>query len=121
MECITLSQARRLRFSEALTKEELTEIRGVLGALQWLGVNTMPWMCSEESLLKGKESKGDGNLLLEVNKLVRQADRRAHAPLTLFCHATAALEGFGGSAWANQPDGSSQADRIVVAVDEGFI
>ncbi len=71
---ITVSKERRQRLSDKLTECELGQVRAVLGALQWLGVNTQPWLCSEISLAKGRETIGDGQLLLDDNKLRGKLD-----------------------------------------------
>ena len=71
--------------------------------------------------MKGRETKADGQLLLDTNKLLRRTHQRAHVPLVFHAHTSATLAGFADAGWANRADGSSQGGRCICAVNAEFL
>ena len=117
-----MSRDRRQRLKEPLAPVETTQIKRVLGALQRVAVNTQPWLCAEISLAKGKESKGDGELLLECSKIVRKAKQLSHIPLKCYpSREPLAVVSWSDSAFACRQDGASQGGRLFATVDNKFL
>ena len=83
-----MSKKRRKDESARITEEERTAGRGGLGALQWVGVNTLSSYLVDTSLLQSELSKGSIGTLIKINKAIKRAKEDTHTQLI--------FRGFGG-------------------------
>ena len=68
---------RRLRPLDLATPYEFTQLRGVLGGLQWRAVQTAPQLSATVSLLKSREPGATIQVLEDAKAAVRAAKREA--------------------------------------------
>ena len=56
--------------SDYLMDKEITQVRGLLGSLQWPGVQTSPHLQCSTSMLAGQITKATVQTLHECNRLL---------------------------------------------------
>ena len=83
------SQIEEIKFEarnedDLATKDEITQLRGVLGAVQWRAYSTAPQLLVQLSMLQSMISKATVKTLKLANKLVREAfhNRFQHIRIT---------------------------------------
>ena len=59
------------------TEKEISKLRGLLGALQWLCTQSRPDVCAEVGLLQTEVSKATVATLSAANKVLRKAQKTA--------------------------------------------
>ena len=103
--------AKHLGPESGLNNNEITTLRGLLGAIQWPAVQSSPHLQASTSILSGSISRGLVKTALEANRLLKFAKENsdvglAFAPLRLseVCLVTAFDASFGC-----RPDGTSAA------------
>ena len=72
LECISMSKERKEKDSET-TPHERTQMRGVLGEVQWLVTGSRPDSAAGCSLLQQRIAQSTVNDMIEVNRLVALA------------------------------------------------
>ena len=77
---ITLHKGRDLH--DQLSEKEVTQVRGLLGSLQWPAVQTAPHLQCSTSMLSGQITKATVNTVQECNKLLRFA--KEHKDVSLY-------------------------------------
>ena len=108
--------------SDPLGAKDITQLRGLLGSLQWPAVQSSPHLQASASLLAGQMSSGTVETLHEANRLLRFAkgnsDVSLHygpicslADLRLVCSFDAAF--------GVRKDGASQGGFITMLVPKG--
>ena len=115
VDLIDVSPARRAQTGERLTPAEESQLRAVVGAVQWRAVRTGPQFCAATSLLQSSISTGTMQDLITANKLVKHKAARQQ---TLRIHAfspESQLEffSFTDAALANRPDKRSTLGRAL--------
>ena len=72
---------RKRDLAEALNHRELTQLRGLLGSLQWPAVQSSPRLQSSASILSGHVSKACLQTVADTNRLLRFAKEHADVGL----------------------------------------
>ena len=115
---IELSQQRRQQSESVLNAHELTQVRGLLGALQWVASQTVAKISAELGILQSRVATPTVLLALDANRLLRRLrqdqevdliSRRMDEPVCVVCWSDAA--------WANRPDGSSAGGSLVAVCE----
>ena len=108
--------AKHLGPESELNNNEITSLRGLLGAIQWPAVQLSPHLQASTSILSGSISRGLVKTALEANRLWKFAKENSDidltfAPLRLseVCLVTAFNASFGC-----RPDGTSQGGYLVM-------
>ena len=106
--------AKHLGPESELNNNEITTLRGLLGAIQWPAVQSSPHLQASTSILSGSISRGLVKTALEANRLLKFAKENSDvgltfAPLRLseVCLVTAFDASFGC-----RPDGTSQGGYL---------
>ncbi|CAE8626358.1 unnamed protein product [Polarella glacialis] len=115
---IELTPERRVETSASITEAERSEMRAVLGAVQWKVYQTGPQHSAQLSLLQSSITLATVQTLLDVNKLVREVHSYKH--LTLKIHPLCLPDEdellfvcWTDAALANRPDLSSTGGFVV--------
>lgn len=69
-----------------LTTRQTTELRSLIGALQWAATQTQPIIAAPLSILAGEVTTGAISTLKKANKLLRVVQRSADRPLVFHQH-----------------------------------
>ena len=111
-----LTLGKHLGPESELSSQEVTALRGLLGALQWPAVQSSPHLQASTSIYSGSVSRGLVKTALEANRLLKFAKENSdvglvYAPLDLgeMRIVTAFDASFGC-----RPDGSSQGGFVVM-------
>ena len=100
-----------------LSQRELTELRGLLGSLQWPAVQSSPHLQASTSMTSGSVSTGRAQAVMDANRLLKFAKENADVglsypplgPVTNLRMITAFDASF-----CSRPDGSSQGGYLVL-------
>ena len=116
IDVIELSKERAKAETDCITSTERSQLRGVLGALQWKVSQTGPQHAVQLSLLQSQVEKGTVKTLLEANKLVREV--RTDKDQVLMIHSFTRDEDLIAVTWtdgalANRPDFGSTGGFLV--------
>ena len=116
---VYISRERRKERDEPLTAKELTQLRGVLGAANWLVGSTRPDIATANAMLQQKVARATVADLIEANRLV--ALIRDHAGMTVTFRSidlkAAAFLVATDASWSNNIDLRSQAGHMVLLAD----
>jgi len=109
--------------SRALNKDEIKDLRGIDGSLQWLVTNSRLDLAAPTSISQGHHSQGQVRHLAEANKLIRTAHATADTPLYIQSIPLdrIALVTFHDAGQGSRPDGSSQGGFIIIAADKAIL
>ena len=116
---IPLTNERKKQKTSPVTEKERTELRGLLGALQWLVGQTRPDGNIDVNLLQSQVTKATVDTLLEGNKILRKL--RQNHEVTL---RTRKIEGeiifiaWSDASWANRKDGNSTGGFVIGCCDK---
>ena len=66
---------------DEMTPQDVTQLRGLLGSLQWPAVQSAPHLLCSTSLISGLMAKGQLRAVVEANSLLRFAKQNADVPL----------------------------------------
>ena len=114
---ISFSKGRPM--SELLLDKEITQVRGLLGSLQWPGVQTSPHLQCTTSMLSGQITKATVQTMHECNRLLRFAKENKDVSLSYnhLCHPDELqLVCFFDAGFTARCDGSSQGGYITMMV-----
>ena len=105
------------------TPEQLTQLRGADGSLQWLATNSRLDMAAPVSIAQGNHSKPQVKHLQESNKLIRTAYSTSDTPLYIQAIPLDKLvmAQFHDAGQGSRPDGSSQGGYVTVAAERGLL
>ena len=78
---ITLPAARKANSSSPLTQKETTQLRALIGALQWPCTQSAPFLQCSVSQLAGKVSKATVSTIDQGNKILRMAKANSDVAL----------------------------------------
>lgn len=70
---IPLSEVRRLNKDDEVTESERTQLRSIIGKLNWVTTQTRPDLSFEVSRLASKVNKAKVHNIVEINKVVKKA------------------------------------------------
>ena len=110
---ISFSKGRPM--SDYLLDKEITQVRGLLGSLQWPGVQTSPHLQCSTSMLAGQITKATVQTLHECNRLLKFAKENKDVSLhyNRLCHPDELqLLCFFDAGFTARTDGSSQGGYI---------
>ena len=126
---ITLPPSRKSDGSSPLTQKETTQLRALIGALQWPCTQSSPYLQCAVSQLAGKVSKATINTIEHGNKILRMA--KANSDVSLQYTNLGEIDDitfvtYADAAYANRDDLTSQGgyllcmvNRTITAGDEG--
>ena len=119
------SQIEEIKFEarnedDLATKEEISQLRGVLGAVQWRAYSTAPQLLAQLSMLQSTISKATVKTLKLANKLVREAfhNRFQHIRITALdgvAPEEVCFVAWSDAAVGNRPDFGSTGGYLVCA------
>ena len=116
---VYIGRERRREKDEPLTSKELTQLRGVLGAANWLVGSTRPDIATANAMLQRRVARATVADLIEANRLV--ALIRDHASMTVTFKSidlrSAAFLLATDASWSNNPDLRSQAGHMILFAD----
>ena len=108
--------AKHLGPESELSNQEVTALRGLLGALQWPAVQSSPHLQASTSIYSGSVSRGLVKTAQEANRLLKFAKDNADVGLTyapLDLENVRIVTAFDAS-FGCRPDGSSQGGFVVM-------
>ena len=116
---IKISTDRKKQRAESITESEQQELRGVLGAVNWLVGGSRPDLAAWCSLLQQKVCRATVEQLIEANKLVSLARANAHVMVRVLPIPISEVQFvvLSDASWANAEDKCSQAGYLVAAGD----
>ena len=108
--------------ADPLNAKDTTQLRGLLGSLQWPAVQSSPHLQASASLLAGQVSAGNVETLNEANRLLRFA--KANSDVKLEYKAICPLEDLRlvcsfDAAFGIRRDGASQGGYVTMLVPKG--
>ena len=117
---ITVDKNRGL--DEPLNAKDTTQLRGLLGSLQWPAVQSSPHLQASASLLAGQVSSGTVETMNEANRLLRFA--KGNSDVCLEYQAICPLDDLRlvcsfDAAFGVRRDGASQGGYITMLVPKG--
>ena len=122
LESIHITKERRKEKDSETTAAEKTQVRGVLGEIQWLVTGSRPDLAAGCSLLQQKISKSVVQDLIEVNRLVAMA--RDHSGMEIVVKPldprTIEFASWSDASFANAEAWKSQGGYMICAVEPGL-
>ena len=125
------SQIEEIKFDarnedDLATKEEITQLRGVLGAVQWRAYSTAPQLLVQLSMLQSMISKATVKTLKLANKLVREAFHNRFQHMRISGLGGIAPEEVNFVAWSdaavgNRPDFGSTGGYLICATTPSML
>jgi hypothetical protein len=117
-----LSSDRKKQLTSPATELEKTELRGLLGAMQWLVGQSRLDVVVDINLLQSQVKDATVETLLEANKALRKLRQKSDTKLIIRkidgpCYIVA----WSDASWANRKDGSSTGGYIITVCGEGVI
>ena len=108
--------------ADPLSAKDTTQLRGLLGSLQWPAVQSSPHLQASASLLAGQVSSGTVETMNEANRLLRFA--KGNSDVSLEYKAMCPLEDLRlvcsfDAAFGVRRDGASQGGYITMLVPKG--
>ena len=119
-----ISYDRKRNLTESLNQKEITQLRGLLGSLQWPAVQSSPHLQSSTSILSGYVNKACLQTVADTNRLLRFA--KEHADVGLHYAHLGPVEElrmvcFFDAAFATRSDGSSQAGYVIMLLHKSLL
>ena len=121
---ITIQPQRKAQPNEPLTHKETTQLRALVGSLQWPSTQSAPHLQCAVSQLAGKVSKGTVASLELGNKVLRMA--KSNADVGLHYHTLGSVNDitflvFSDATYASRDDLSSQGGYLLCMVHHNVI
>lgn len=115
VETIKITKERRKNRQEAVTEKERRQLRGVIGAANWLMGSTRPDIAAMTGWLQQRIQCATVQELIEANKLVSRIRDFAHVTLTIqrIPLSQACILVATDASWANADDLKSQAGFVI--------
>lgn len=115
---------KRRDASEACSEKDTSQLRALLGSLQWPSVQSSPHLQGSTSILSGCVSRATTQTLSECNKLLKFGKENSDIGLT-YEHIGSVedlrLLCFFDAAFATRNDSSSQLGYIIVLIDKSLL
>ena len=117
---IELSRERRREKTEPVSEKERSQMRGVLGGINWLVSSSRPDFAAWCSLMQQRVSEATVNDLIETNKLVSLChdNSDAHVWIRSIPLEKVQFAMLSDASWANAQGCCSQAGYLIAACDE---
>ena len=119
---ITFNKNRPM--SESVHEREVTQIRGLLGSVQWPAVQSSPHLQCTTSMLSGQSTKATVQTLHECNRLLRFCKDNKDVGLTynyIGEPQDLRLITFFDAGFTARPDGNSQGGYITLLVNQSLL
>ena len=116
---ITIDKKRSA--ADLLKEREITQLRGLLGSLQWPAVQTAPHLQCNTSLLAGQITKANVQTIMDCNRLLKFAKDSKDIGLQyrpLGAPQDLRLLAFFDAGFSTRNDGSSQGGYILMLVND---
>lgn len=119
---ITINKDRKAFPQTSCTSREVTQLRALLGGLQWPAAQALPHLQSSTSILQGEIGKATINTMMEANKLLKFAKNNSDVGLTYIKNKnpnpdTNVFIVYSDAALAVRSDLSSQGGYIIATAD----
>ena len=115
---------KRRNVSDSITEGEVSQLRALLGSLQWPAVQSSPHLQGSTSILSGYVSRATVQTLMDCNKLLKFSKENADVGL-VYNHIghvqDLRLVCFFDAAFATRSDGSSQVGYIILLVHKSLL
>ena len=119
---VHISRERRKERHDMLTKQELTQFRGVLGAANWLVSSTRPDLAAQNASLQRSFSRATVADLIEANKLFSVI--RDHASMRVTYRSIAMSDAVlllaTDASWPNAQDLRSQGGHMILFAERAW-
>ena len=119
---ITIDKRRDV--NEIISERDLTQLRALLGSLQWPAVQSSPHLQGSTSILSGQVSKATNQTLMDCNKLLKFSKDNSDVGL-VYEHLGEVqdlrLLCFFDAAFATRTDGSSQLGYIILMINKSLL
>ena len=108
---------KRIVLYSFVTEQEKTQMRALLGEVNWIAMNSRPDLAASCSLLQQKTSNAKVEDLIECNRLVSLVRDFAHGCVTIHPIPPSELEFavWSDASWANATDKKSQGGYLIMA------
>ena len=119
---IQLTKERVAQGSSPATAQEISELRALLGGLQWLTTQSRPDVNIDVNLIQSRITTATVDTLLTANKILRKLrtngtpkmyTRKIHGEVHVVCWSDAS--------WANRPDGTSTGGYLIGLCDKKIL
>ena len=120
MKGIDLSRERRREKTECVSEEERKQMRGVLGAVNWLVSSSRPDLAAWCSLMQQRVCEATVADIIELNKLVSLCHDNSSAYIWIRSIPLEKIQFvmLSDAAWANAQSCCSQAGYMIAACDD---
>ena len=119
---ITFNKGRAL--TEALNEREITQVRGLLGSVQWPAVQTSPHLQCSTSMLSSQVNKATVHTLHECNRLLKFCKENKDIGL-IYNHIgepqQVQMITFFDAGFGSRPDGNSQGGYVIMLVNKALL
>lgn len=117
---ISINPARRNQEEEKVTEEERQQLRGLIGSLQFAGVNTRPDLASRLSSLQSQINAATVETLLQANRTLHEAKRHHETTVTIqrIDPQQVRFLSFSDVSFASKKIQTSQSGNIVLATHQ---
>ena len=115
---------KRHNVNDSITESEVSQLRALLGSLQWPAVQSSPHLQGSTSILSGYVSRVTVQTLMDCNKLLKFSKENADVGL-IYNHIghvqDLRLVCFFDAAFATRSDGSSQVGYLILLVHKTLL
>ena len=115
--CLNVGKVRRKQKDSFVTEQEKTQMRALLGEVNWIAMNSRPDLAASCSLLQQKTSNAKVEDLIECNRLASLVRDFAHGCVTIHPIPPSELEFavWSDASWAHATDKKSQGGYLIMA------
>ena len=110
---IEISSERAKQVDQPVTEAERTQLRALLGGLQWLVTQTFVYGMIDVNLLQSCVTVATVDTMLTANKILRKLRAGPHKLVCKKIAGPVHLVAWSDASWANRKDGSSTGGYII--------
>ena len=121
---ISVEKARRSHPEEMCTAKEISQLRGINGAMQWPASQCMVQAAATVSFAQGDVTKATVGSLLEANKSLRFLKSSGDVGIRVRYVSSwekLRLGVYWDASWATRPNGESQGGYLIFAIEDDRI
>ena len=120
--CISISKERRKLKEQEINEKERSQMRALLGEVNWIAMNSRPDLSASCSLLQQRVSSAKVEDLIECNRLVGVVRDFAHGKITVLPIKPEDVEFaiWSDASWANASEKKSQGGYLLAAVSRAM-
>lgn len=118
---IEVSTERAKELSSPVTESERTELRGILGGLQWLVTQSNVHSSVDVNLLQSDISTATVETLLLANKTLRKVRQGPGELFTRKIEGTMTMAAWSDASWANRKSGNSTGGYLIGLCNESVL